>query len=220
MSDFPIDYEADYVEPRSRLTTFFRLIMIIPIYIVAIVYSIAVFFTWLAAWIAVFVTGRYPDGLYRFNAGFIQFSTRWLAYYHLVTDDYPPFGIGPDDSYPVRVQIAPPKEKYGRLHAFFRWITVIPSAIVAWALLLVAGLCSIVSWFAIVFTGKQMQSMQDLINMGIGYQAKYSGYAFLLHEEWFPPISEDASSSGGAIGSGGPPAQSPTSSSSGSSTFQ
>jgi uncharacterized membrane protein len=209
MSNFPIDYEADYVEERSRLTTFFRYFMIIPQALFGIILGIAGFFTLIAAWFAMVFTGKYPEGLYKFNSGRLRWGTRLNAYFLLVTDAYPPFSIDEENSYPVRVQIAPAKPEYSRLHAFFRIFTMIPSSIIAYVLLIVSELVAIGAWFMIVFTGKTSPELQKLINWGLAYHAKFSGYAYLLHEEWFPPISEDPSSSG-ALPQGGGAATAPS----------
>ena len=205
---FPIDYEADYVEERSRLTTFFRYFMIIPQALFGIILGIAGFFTLIAAWFAILFTGKYPEGLYKFNSGLLRWGTRLNAYFLLVTDAYPPFSIDEENTYPVRVKIAPALPHYNRLHTAFRFLTMIPSYIVAYVLLLVAEVVAIGAWFMIVFTGKTSDGLQNLINMGISYHAKFSGYAYLLHEDWFPPISDDASA-GGALPAGGAPAKAP-----------
>lgn len=218
MSDFPIDYEADYVEPRSRLTTFFRLFTALPTGIWVSIVSIGVFFTVIAAWFALLFTGRYPSGLYNFHANFLKLVNRYDGYAYLATDDFPGFSLADDDSYPIRLRVAPQKAEYSRLHTFFRFITMIPSQIVAYVMGLVAFVGAVCAWFLIVFTGKTSEGLQNLINMGIAYSMKAAGYWLLLHEEWFPPISEDASPSGGALGSGGPPAQTPASTYSESST--
>ena len=67
---YPVTFEADYVEHRSRLSTFFRGLLAIPLgiwlYVYAIVASIAV----VIAWVAIILTASYPAGLYDFIAGF------------------------------------------------------------------------------------------------------------------------------------------------------
>jgi uncharacterized membrane protein len=205
---FPIDYEADYVEPRSRLTTFFRGLMVIPQMLFGIILGIAAFFTIIAAWFALVFTGKYPEGLYKFNSGVLRWSVRVNSYYLLATDAYPPFSIEDENSYPIRLKVAAAKAEYSRLHALLRYFTMIPSGIVASVLLLVSYVGAIGAWFTIVFTGKTSPGMQKLINWGLSYHAKYSGYAYLLHEEWWPPIEEDANS-GGALASGGSAAKAP-----------
>lgn len=188
MSPHPIGYEVDYAEKRSRLTTFFRIIMVIPVYVVAIVYGIAAAFTVTGAWFAVSFTGRYPEGLYNFNAGVVRFYARLMAYVALLTDQYPPFDTGEHPEYPVRVPIAARQESYSRLKAFFRLIVGIPVILINYALNLLMQICAFLAWFVIVFTGKQSRGLQDAIQLGAAYGARATGYFFLLSEDW-PPFS-------------------------------
>ena len=50
---YPVTFEADYVEQRNRLTTFFRLILAIPVAIVLWLYEIVAFFAVIFAWFAI-----------------------------------------------------------------------------------------------------------------------------------------------------------------------
>src|SRR6476619_7348464 len=92
-SRYPVQYEADYVERRSRLTTFFRLILAIPHYIVLTVYGFIAMFAVVAAWFVLLFTARWPQGLYDFVAGVLRYSARLYGYIHLATDAYPPFDL-------------------------------------------------------------------------------------------------------------------------------
>ena len=66
---YPIDYEADFNPTPNRATTFFRIILAIPWFIVAYFWGILFLFTHLFAWVAVIILGRYPEWLYNFNSG-------------------------------------------------------------------------------------------------------------------------------------------------------
>ena len=68
MSTYPVTFEADYVEQRSRLTTFFRLLLAIPHLLIVAFWGLAVFFGVIVAWFALLFTGRWPLGLYMFTA--------------------------------------------------------------------------------------------------------------------------------------------------------
>jgi hypothetical protein len=191
MSPYPIGYAADFVEERSRLTTFFRLIMVIPLYLVAMVYAIAAVFTIIGAWFALVFTGRYPEGLYNFNSGFTRYMARVTAYQSLLTDVYPPFDTGEHPEYPVRVSIAPPQESYSRAKAFFRLIVGIPVILINYALNLLVQVCSFLAWVVIVFTGKQSQSLQDATVLGTAYGTRGCAYFLLLTEDWPPFNAKD-----------------------------
>src|SRR3981081_2320790 len=117
---YPVAFEMDYVERRSRLTTFFRYILAIPQLFFAVFYGIAFSVVLIIAWFALLFTARWPGGLYQFAGGFLRYTTRLSAYLYLGVDRYPPFTGAEDDSYPVRVQIAPPLGHYSRVKVFFR----------------------------------------------------------------------------------------------------
>jgi hypothetical protein len=190
MSPYPIGYEADFVEERSRLTTFFRHLLALPHFLVAIVYGIGALVAAVIAWFALLFTGRYPEGLYNFNAGVVRWSGRLTAYLDLLTDAYPPFDLGEHPEYPIRIPIAPPKESYSRLKVFFRWIIGIPVMLISYALGILAGVCAFLAWFVIVFTGKQSEGLQNAINLGVAYGIRANAYFLYLTEDW-PPFSPE-----------------------------
>jgi hypothetical protein len=188
MSPHPIGYEADFAEERSRLTTFFRYIMAIPVYLVAAVYGIGAMFSIVIAWFALLFTGRYPEGLYGFHCGFVRYVARLNAYTRLLTDQYPPFDLGEHPEYPVRVPIAPAQESYNRVKVLFRIILGIPVMLINYALTILANVCTFLAWVFIVVTGRQHRSLQDAINLSTAYGTRASGYFFLISEDW-PPFS-------------------------------
>ncbi|MEA2294563.1 MAG: hypothetical protein QOE86_2202 [Solirubrobacteraceae bacterium] len=189
MDGYPVTYEADYVEERSRLHTFFRLLTIIPAAIVLWVFSLGLIVTLPVAWIVMVVTGEYLPGLYRYHAGMLRAGTRLGGYALLVTDRYPPLDLGEDPEYPVRVAIGAPQERYSRLLAAVRLILYIPIYIVSYLLLIVAEVVAIASWFVIVVTGRQLPALQAAINMGSAYHTRSLAYLMLLTEQW-PPLGD------------------------------
>jgi Domain of unknown function (DUF4389) len=187
---YPVTFEADYVEKRSRLTTFFRWLLVIPHAIVLVFYAIAAGVVVIVAWFALVFTGRWPRGMYDFVAGFFRYGTAVNGYFYLLTDKYPPFG--PDvDSYPVRLNIAPPQETYSRLKVLFRIILAIPPYIIAYAMNIVMQVGAFLAWFAIVFLGRQPKGLQDMIVLGMSYQQRAYAYMALLSEDW-PPFTDDS----------------------------
>ena len=187
-SPYPVGYEADDAERRSRLTVFFRLLLAIPLFLAAYVYGVVLCLTAFLAWFAIVLTGRWPRGLYRAEAWVLRFYARLHAYVYLVTDAYPPFGGGEHPEYPVRIAIAEPKPRYSRLKAFFRLLLAIPVMIIAYALNIVGELAAVLAWFAIVVTGRQPRSLQGMLDFSVAYYTRATAYFFLLTEEW-PPFS-------------------------------
>jgi pilus assembly protein TadC len=91
--NYPITFGAVYPEKMSRLTTFFRLILVIPQSIVLYFVSIAACVVAFIAWWAILFTGKYPKGMYDFFVGYMRWSTRVNGYTYLLTDKYPPFSM-------------------------------------------------------------------------------------------------------------------------------
>lgn len=79
------------IQGRSRLTIFFRLLMVIPQFIVLALVAIGVYFVLIVGWFAVIILGRWPEGMGRFLIGYLRWSTRLNGYVLLLTDEYPPF---------------------------------------------------------------------------------------------------------------------------------
>ena len=208
MSIAPVTFRSEWVEPRSRVSTFFRWLLVIPHLIVVFFWGIAAFFAIVVAWFAIVITGRWPQGLYDFVAGFLRYTTYVNGYAYLLTDRFPPFS-GKDDSYPVQLGIGPPKPEYNRLTAAFRLILFIPVYIISYALSLVAGLGAFLAWFAIVILGRQIRPLEEMIVLGLSYQQRSMAYGALVSEEWPPFSSPDAElgrgPDGGTLGPGSGP---------------
>jgi hypothetical protein len=81
------------LENRNRLTTFFRLILVIPHAIVLAVLGIVSYVVLLIAFFAVLFTAKWPAGLRTFFVGYLRWSLRVNAYAYLLTDEYPPFSL-------------------------------------------------------------------------------------------------------------------------------
>jgi Domain of unknown function (DUF4389) len=195
---YPVTFEADYVEQRSRLTTFFRLILVIPLVIWAALYGIVAELAVVIAWFAIVITGRYPRGLYDFVAGFTRFDTRVFAYHYLLCDPYPSFGGSDDPAYPVRMQFEP-LEHYSRLKTLFRIILVIPIMIVRYVMGLLLEIGAFAAWFVIVITGKLPRGLFDLMVLANSYTARSDAYVFLLTET-YPPFQDEQTRTAGTPG--------------------
>jgi hypothetical protein len=179
----PISFEADYHIERSRLTTFFRLIIVIPWAIWASIYGIAALVVVVIAWFAMLFTARYPEGMYDFVASYLRLSTRVYAYALLFTDELPSFGGGSESEYPVKVDVAPPQDRYHRAKTFFKSVLYFPQALIGgYGLAYVALWASFISWFRIVFTGRQSITMHEALVGSSAYMVRSNGFLLLLTE--------------------------------------
>jgi hypothetical protein len=206
---YPITYEADFNPTPNRVTTFFRIILAIPWMIVAIFWGLLAYFTHFFAWVAVVILGRYPEWLYNFNGGVLRFGTRFYAWVYLQTDEWPPFSLADDDTYPIRINIPPRPERQSRLKAFFRIILIIPVLIVSYPVIYAHYCVSVISWLVIVFRGYQPEGLHQAMSFVNSFYARLYGYWSLLTDD-YPPIGvEKAKGSAQAPLTSPPPPQPP-----------
>jgi Domain of unknown function (DUF4389) len=190
LMSYPVTFEADYLERRNRLTTFFRLILAIPLLIWASLYAIVAWFAILFAWFAIVIAGNYPRSLYDFVAGYTRFATRALAYTYLLCDSYPSFdGNRLDPNYPVRMEFEP-LAHYSRLKTLFRVVLAIPIAILRYVINILLEIGAVAAWFVILFTGKMPRGLYDLMVFANSYTARSDAYLYLLTET-YPPFQDE-----------------------------
>jgi hypothetical protein len=84
---------APQLSERNRLTVAFRLILIVPAVVYAVLVTAAAAVALIVAAIVVLLTGRWPEGLRTFvlNAG--RLTLRVSSYGRLLTDIYPTFAL-------------------------------------------------------------------------------------------------------------------------------
>jgi hypothetical protein len=193
---YPVHFEADYQPEQNRATTFFRIILAIPWFIVAYVYEIVALFTVFIAWVAIIITGRYPEGLYKLNAGFVRYYVRTFSWIYLQTDEWPPFGISDDPAYPIRVNIGAREEQQSRLTVFFRIILAIPMLILTYAVSYVHLFLAVIAWMTIVFRGYLPEGVNSAMTYCNSFYARLYGYLALLTDV-YPPVGEEKSKGGG-----------------------
>jgi hypothetical protein len=190
---YPTSYAADpALEGRNRLTSFFRYIVAIPWMIVAYIYGIVAEIAAIIAWFAIVFTGKYPEGLYNFNAGYLRMSSRANSFLYLLTDEFPPFGGEDAPDYPVRIGVPPPLGAYSRLKTGLRLIIGIPVMLLAIVQAVILYVCALIAWFVILFTGKLGEGLFNPMRSAMAYLVRTSGYFLLITEDW-PPFSYEES---------------------------
>lgn len=98
VSDDPGGYPASVsispaLEGRNRLTAFFRIILMIPALVFAVIIAVIDVICSILGLFAVLFTGRWPDRLRNFVVANLRISSRFNAYIHYLTDQYPPFSL-------------------------------------------------------------------------------------------------------------------------------
>ena len=191
MKEYPVTVGVEYTERLSRLTTFFRCVMVIPhsicLYFVGIAASVLVFISW---W-AILFTARYPKWAFEFVSGYLRWYTRVMGYNVLLTDKYPPFSFGGNEmkEYPVTVGVEY-TERLSRLTTFFRCVMVIPHFICLYFVGIAAGVLVFISWWAILFTARYPKWAFEFVSGYLRWYTRVIGYNVLLTDK-YPPFSFD-----------------------------
>ena len=217
MADYP-DYaarlEIDYPEKLDRLTTFFRLLWIIPIAVIFALISGAVetvtytvtlneagqvvaktrdvaggLVSGLAVATALMIIfrQRYPRWWFDFAREITRFGYRVGAYFCLLTDQYP--STVEEQAVHLELDYPDVEQDLNRWLPIVKWLLAIPHYIVL-AFLAVGALFGwIIAWFAILFTGRYPRGIFDYI-VGVGrWGLRVNAYAFLLVTDRYPPFS-------------------------------
>jgi hypothetical protein len=177
----PVQFTAENVTPRSRLTTFFRWILTIPHAIFVAIYAIAVYVAVILAWFAILFTGRYPTALFDFVTGFLRYYARVQAYSVLIADRFPPFGAG--GTYTAELTIARP-ERLSRLTTFFRALLMIPAYILQYVLNIAAIVVAVIQWLVIVVTGSCPDGLHNFQCMAQRFALRLGAYATLVTDRY------------------------------------
>lgn len=199
--------EIDYPEQLDRLTTFFRLIWIIPIMIILSLVSAATSWTvvtdtgetitgssggiaaglFAATALMILFRQRYPRWWFDFAREFARFSTRVFAYLVLLTDQYP--STVEEQSVHLDLDYPDVEQDLNRWLPLVKWFLAIPHYIVLMVLFLVAIVVAVIAWFAILFTGRYPRGLFDYM-VGVGrWGLRVQAYAFFLVTDQYPPFS-------------------------------
>jgi len=88
--------------------------------------------------------------------------------------------------YPATLDVRTP-EKIANWRPLVHWLMAIPHFIVLYILMAVASVVALISWFAILFTGKLPEGLANVSCMVLRYQMRVSAFVGFLHEE-YPPF--------------------------------
>ena len=92
--DYPV--RIGVPEPKaeySRVKAFFRIIVGIPVILLAYVQGLIASVIALIGWFAILFTGRLSEGLFEPLRSALAYQTRANAYFSLLTEDWPPFSL-------------------------------------------------------------------------------------------------------------------------------
>lgn len=187
---YPMRFDIEYPERLSRLSTFFRGFLIIPVWFFLYLLQTLMYAGMPAGWVTVFVKKRYPRWLFAANTGAMGFEARAWAYAALLTDRYPSFDV---DTSPVTLEYDdPPQGELSRWRVlFWKGILLIPHFIVLSFLMVGVVVVVFLSWWAILFTGRYPRGMFGFVTGVTRWYFRVQGY-FASFNDRFPPYALSA----------------------------
>jgi hypothetical protein len=199
----PVQFDVEYPERElNRLTTAFRIFMVIPIAIVLATLggestayagdhwqAGATFGGWVTftPLLLILFRQKYPRWWFDWNLELLRFQNRVGAYLALLDDQYP----STDEHQSVRLQMSYPdaERDLNRWLPLVKWLLAIPHYIVLIFLWLATLFVVIFAWFAILFTGRYPRGLFDFV-VGVGrWTNRVTAYAFVLVTDRYPPFS-------------------------------
>jgi hypothetical protein len=203
---YPARFTIDRPEQLNRVTTAFRIILVIPIAIViGILTNSGTTYVQTddGDWVTTggtSITGalfsvtllmilfrqRYPRWWFDFALELARFSARVAAYFLLVTDRYP--STVEEQSVHLDIDYPDVERDLNRWLPLVKWFLVIPHFIILFFLWIGAFFAVVVAWFAILFTGQYPPALFDYV-VGVGrWSLRVYAYAFLLVTDRYPPF--------------------------------
>ena len=183
----PVSLTVDYPEELNRLTTAFRLILVIPVLIVSALLSNSVGVLFLPPLLLILFRQKYPRWWFDWNLNLLRFSNRVGAYLALMEDRYP----STDDEQSVHLDIDYPNvgQDLNRWLPLVKWFLAVPHIFVLVFLHLAVVVVTIIAWFAILFTGRYPRGLFDFVVGVYRWTLRVTAYAFMLTTDRYPPFS-------------------------------
>jgi hypothetical protein len=209
-AQYPVQFAVEYPDrPLNRLTSFFRIFVIIPIAIVLGTVSAA---TWESAGnnsalhhsttyygpagaggllffgplLMILFRQKYPRWWFDWNLELQRFINRVWTYLALMNDSYP----STDDHQWIQLDYAYPDAAtdLNRWLPLVKWLLAIPHYIVLFFLEIAAFFAVIVTWFAILFTGRYPRGVFSFVEGVFRWHNRVAAYAFVLVTDQYPPF--------------------------------
>jgi hypothetical protein len=199
---YPVQFAVDYPDRvLNRVTSAFRIIVIIPIAVVLGAVSGGGWHLSAGGWggagaggllvlaplLMILFRQKYPRWWFDWNLELQRFVNRVGVYLALMDDRYP----STDDHQSVHLDYTYPdaKRDLNRWLPLVKWFLAIPHYIVLLLLDVALIVVVIVAWFAILFTGRYPRGIFDFVEGVIRWHNRVIAYAFVLITDRYPPFS-------------------------------
>lgn len=199
--------DIDYPPKLNRVTTFFRLILAVPILVImSLLAGVSTETTmsetgqeiamssggvagglFFATLLMILFRQRYPRWWFNFMLELSRFSARVSAYLLLLTDRYP--STVEKQSVHLEIDYPDVKQELSRGLPIVKWLLAFPHYFVLLILSVGALFAVIIAWFAVLFTGRYPKSLFDFVVGVSRWGLRVNAYAVLLVTDQYPPFS-------------------------------
>lgn len=210
-STYPARLEIDYQEKLGRASTIFRIILIIPIAIIAGIltsgsgsavlvvneagdvvreYSSSgagiIGALFLVTVLVILFRKRYPRWWFDFNLALHRFLFRIATYLFVLTDKYP----STEDEQNIHLDADYPDAQRDLMRGMplVKWFLAIPHYVILFFLWIAAYVVIIVGWFAVIILGRYPRGLFDFVVGVMRWSWRVQAYAFLLVTDRYPPF--------------------------------
>lgn len=200
-------FDVDYTAQHDRVSTLFRFFWALPVLVLLGILTSAgggemvnktgeeisrgganiAIGLFAATATMIIVRKKYPRWWFDFSLELHRFSARVMSYLFLLTDKYP----STTEKQAVHLEFTYPnvEKDLNRWLPIVKWFLAIPHYFVVFALMIAAFFCTVVAWFAILFTGKYPKGLFEFV-VGVGrWSTRVEAYAFMLVTDKYPPFS-------------------------------
>jgi hypothetical protein len=199
---YPVSFSVDYPDRAlNRLTSFFRIFMVIPIaFVLGAVGGEGWQWTYhngaetlaaggllfLGPLLMILFRQKYPRWWFDWNLELQRFISRVLIYLALMDDSYP----STDEHQSVHLDYPYPDaaSDLNRWLPLVKWLLAVPHYILLFFLDIAALLVAIAAWFAILFSGRYPQDLFRFIEGVARWHNRVIGYALTLVTDEYPPF--------------------------------
>lgn len=179
---------------RDRVSVLFRLILVVPIGIFAMSFSISdtqngwpTSFLVLPALLTLVFREVYPSYVLNFNKALLGLSTRVISFVLVLQDGYPSIESDP------RVEIIFPEidggKKLNRYLPLVKWFLAIPLYLVCLVYSIYALALTLFAWISILVSNEYPEWCANGVVGTISYWNRVAGYAFLLVTDEYPSFN-------------------------------
>lgn len=190
--DYPAQIDVQTPDRIANWRPLVHWILVIPHSIISYFLAIVAQVVAVISWFTILFTGKMPEGMANFICLALRYQTRSAVYAGFLHDQYPPFDFSttPSDpgGTPVTINFVPALGGRNRLTVGLRIFWLIPAAIVTLLIVIIAGVCHIIAFLAVLVTGRWPTGLYGWVMKGLRASLRLNAYALLLTDR-YPPMT-------------------------------